>query len=207
MNVQTIVRGRMLPGCLLIAGFTLGCTPLSSFVVRNDSSQTIAVEGTHTGSARARASLVLPPGGSGRLSVSESGKFTGSVQADTQRWSTGELAREQGSAELLTFIDDPDQPGRLRMLQAFRAIRPRPLQQGVHTAESPDEWVIVNQTAADILMIELSRANAPGVIIPAMHSAVLPYSPTGARRWGTIRDQRVSEIIIPADSDRTFIVQ
>jgi hypothetical protein len=208
MNIRGIARSRLLPAGLLVVGFGLGCTvPISSFAIRNDSSQALTVQGQHDGDARARVELVLPPGGSAQLKVSESGKFTGSVQAATQRWSTGQRTQCQSRGEVLTFIDDPQQPGQLRMMQLFPPVQPRPLSRRESIQPADRECAIINETTRDVVVINLARPTDPGVLLPAMHFAYLPFSLNGTIRHAVVRDQQTSEIVLPSESDRIWTIR
>lgn len=208
MDTQSVVRGRMLPGSLLIAGFALGCaTPMSQFQVRNQSSQSLMITGEHSGDARASVDMVLPPGGSAMVSVREEGGFTGSIQANQQRWSTGAKPTNDRFDDGVAFVDDPFEPGRIRMVQLLRALRPQPLVQGMPRDLRADECALVNQTANEIVVLDLSRETSPGVIVEAMHSIVLPFALDGSRRYAVIRERVATEVVFAPESDRVFTIR
>jgi hypothetical protein len=201
-----MIRSRLLPASIIIAGLSLGCmTGLPSrFAIQNHSSQTLVIEGSHQESGTT-IDLRLPPGATADLILREPGPFTGNIQAVQQRWSARQGDRPAEYIGGLAFLDDPASPGKLTMLRfnpygGFTSNLPSP---------PPDagEFLVVNRSVDVILVRDDSySSNSAKQLYPnQILRGDLP--PTGPVALTIIRQGRFESVIIPRDSDRTWEVR
>jgi hypothetical protein len=206
MNMQTIVRGRLLPASIILAAVSLGCIGglPSRFAIHNQSSQTLVVKGQHH-EGGATINLTLPPGGTADLILRESGDFAGNIQANQQRWSTRSGDRLTSSHRGLAFVDDPTNPGMLTLLPfdpgdgfEFRLLPPPP---------PAGQYLVVNNSFDPILVSDSADPQAPAKLLQPNQSLCADLPPSGPVALTIIRKGQSESVIIPRDSDRTWEVR
>ncbi|MFO0856089.1 MAG: hypothetical protein U0640_01885 [Phycisphaerales bacterium] len=206
---EGIADSTWVPAILIASAFALGCGfPVSTFAVRNDSSQVITVDGEHKGENKASLKLVLPPGGAAKFTVNDNGEFRGAIQANQQRWSTSDLEGGMSSQPSLYFINDPGNHERLKMLVVYGWESQENLV-GVRSVEDPgtNAYTVFNRTSASIVVVDTSGPGNVGQVLGPLSERRFLMPRQGDAKFQVIKDGVVQEVSLPQNSDRIWEVR
>ncbi|HLP84078.1 MAG TPA: hypothetical protein VK157_06985 [Phycisphaerales bacterium] len=193
----TWFRGRMLPGLVLAAMFSMGCYTLPSQVrVVNLSSQTLEVTGNH--SEGVRMVSTIPPKGEVTLNVDAHGSFTGNIQAGEQRWEA-----QRDSSLNVCFVDDPQGNGRLAMIPIERD--PIRYYSGDTRAARENEYFVINRTQSTAVFIP--KLGRPARLLLPGQVTVASMPSDGDATFRIIVGGKGTDVTLPRDGDRVWIIR
>lgn len=191
------MSGRALPLFVLVSLFGLGCLSApSNLRIVNLSSQTLELNGTYTDEIQ--VSSVLAPKSELNMRVRDRGSFSGSIQANDQRWST--------SAEWRVgycILDDPAQSGRVILVPIAEGYRSSALDSQITTRL--DEYAVINRSMSDVLVMESGSSSAEQLAPGGVLRKSMPHE--GDATFRVMWNNKVRDVTLPRDSDRVWIVR
>lgn len=193
----TWIRGRMLPGLVLAAMFSMGCYNISSQVrVVNLSSQTLELKGDH--SEGVRIASTIPPKGEVTINVDSRGSFTGNIRAGEQRWDA-----RPGDSVLFCFVDNPLGNGRLEVIPLERD--PIRYYSGDTRTPRDNEYFVINRTQQTAVFFR--KATGLARLLPPGQVTVASMPDEGDATFRIIVDGKGTDVTLPRDGDRVWIIR